>query len=200
MVPESLAANYFPNLIQEFLIFYPTINFEISNCSQNDLEVELRSESVDLAFLFSESADFLNLNSEIIFREKLAVISNPENHLVAKKKVDVAALHSQTLFLRKAGCGYGLLLRQLVNTDIAKPSSIIEFTSIEAIKKCVLNGTGIAVLPEKSIQKEIKSGEVVELNFIGHLETSVVMVWHKERRISEVLQKFMQLSRNLVYK
>lgn len=200
MVPESFAANYFPNLIQEFLISYPTINFEISNCSQSGLEVELRSESVDLAFLFSESADFLNLNSEVIFREKLAVISNPENFLAAKKNIDATDLHSQTLFLPKAGCGYGLLLRQLVNTDIAKPSSIIEFTSIEAIKKCVLDGTGIAVLPEKSVQKEIQNGQVVELNWIRDLETPVVMVWHKERRLSEALQKFMEIVRNLVGK
>jgi len=198
MVPESFAANYFPNLIQEFLISYPTVNFEISNCSQDGLEIELRSESVDLAFLFSESADFLNLNSEILFREKLAVISNPENSLAAKKNVDETDLHSQTVFLPKAGCGYGLLLRQLVNTDIAKPSSIIEFTSIEAIKKCVLNGNGIAVLPEKSVHKEIQNGQVVELNWIRDLETSVVMVWHKERRLSEVLKKFMELVRNLV--
>jgi DNA-binding transcriptional LysR family regulator len=66
--------------------------------------------------------------------------------------------------LPKAGCGYGLLFRQLVNTDITKPSSIIEFTSIEAIKKCVINGIGIAVLPAKSIQKEIRKEQIVELN------------------------------------
>ena len=184
MVPESLAANYFPYLIQEFLISYPTINFEISNCSQSGLEIELRSESVDLAFLFSESADFLNLNSEKIFREKLVVISSQKNPLADKKIVDVTDLHSQTLFLPKAGCGYGLLLRQLLNTDITKPSSIIEFTSVEAIKKCVMNGTGIAVLPVKSIQKEIHNKQIVELNWMSDLEVWVVMLWHKDRRIS----------------
>jgi DNA-binding transcriptional LysR family regulator len=85
MVPESIAANYFPQLMQAFLSAYPSINFDISNCSQSGLEIELRSESVDLAFLFSESADFLNLNSEVLFREKLVVVSNPENSLATKK-------------------------------------------------------------------------------------------------------------------
>jgi DNA-binding transcriptional LysR family regulator len=197
MVPESIAANYFPALIQEFSITYPAINFDISNCSQSGLEIELRSESVDLAFLFSESADFLNLNSEIIFREKLVVISSPKNPLATKKKIDATDLHSQTLFLPKAGCGYGLLLRQLVNTDIAKPSSIIEFTSIEAIKNCILNGTGIAILPAKSIQQEIHNKQFVELNWMSNLEIPVVMLWHKDRRISEALRTFMDLIRKL---
>jgi DNA-binding transcriptional LysR family regulator len=99
--------------------------------------------------------------------------------------------------LPKAGCGYGLLLRQLVNTDIAKPSSIIEFTSIEAIKNCVLNGTGIAVLPAKSIQKEIHNKQIVELNGMSDLEIPVVMLWHKDRRISEALRYLMELIRKL---
>jgi DNA-binding transcriptional LysR family regulator len=197
MVPESIAANYFPTLLQEFLITYPNINFDISNCSQSGLEIELRSESVDLAFLFSVSAEFLNLNSEKIFREKLVVISSPKNSLVDKKIVDTTDLHSQTLFLPKAGCGYGLFLRQLLNTDITKPSSIIEFTSSEAIKKCVMNGTGIAVLPAKSIQNEILNKQIVELNWMGDLDISVVMLWHKNRRISEPLRNFMGLIRNL---
>ena len=196
MVPESIAATYFPVLIPAFLIHYPTINFEVSNCSQNGLETELRNESVDLAFIFSESAEFLNLNSEIILREKLVLISNPENPLAIKKKVDAADLVSQTLLLPKAGCGYGMLLRQWVNTDIAKPASTLEFTSIEAIKKCVLNGTGIAILPEKSIQNEIHNQQVVELNWHRDLEIPVVMLWHKDRSISEALGYFMTLIRS----
>ncbi len=197
MVPEAIAANYFPSLIQEFLIAYPAINFDISNCSQSGLEIELRNESVDLAFLFSESADFLDLNSEKILKEKLVVASSPKNPLADKKIVDATDLHSQTLFLPKAGCGYGLLLRQLVNTDIAKLSSVIESTSIDTIKKCVMNGTGIAVLPAKSIQNEIHNKQIVELNWMGDLESSVVMLWHKDRRISEALENFMGLIRKL---
>ena len=157
----------------------------------------MRTESVDLAFIFSESADFLNLNSEKIFREKLVVTSSPKNPLADKKIVDAADLHSQTLILPKAGCGYGLLLRHLVNTDIAKPASIIEFTSIEAIKNCVMNGTGIAVLPAKSIQKELQNKQIVELNWMSDLEISVFMLWHKDKRISEALHNFMGLIRTL---
>jgi len=197
MVPEAIASNYFPNLIQEFLISYPTINFDISNCSQSGLENELRTESVDLAFIFSESVDSTKLNSEKILKEKLVVVASPKNSLADKKIIDATDLHSQTVFLPKAGCGDGLLFWQLVYTDITKPSSIIEFTSIEAIKKCTMGGIGIAVLPASSIQKEIHNGQLVELNWIRDLETSVVMIWLKDRRISKVLLNFMELIRKL---
>lgn len=60
-----------------------------------------------------------------------------------------------------------------------------------------MSGIGIAVLPAHSIQKEIHNGQLVELNWIRDLETSVVMIWHKDKRISEVLQNFMELIRKL---
>lgn len=195
MVPEAIAVNYFPTLIQKFLISFPTINFDISNCSQSGLENELRTESVDLAFIFSESFNSINLNSEKILTEKLVVVSSPTNPIADKKVVDATDLHSQTVFLPKAGCGHGLIFRQLINTDITKPSSIVELTSIEAIKKCVINGIGIAVLPAKSIQKEIHSEQLIELKWMRDLDVSVLMIWHKDRRISKVLRNFMELVR-----
>lgn len=197
MVPEAVSANYLPALIQEFLTTHPATSFDISNCSQAGLEIELRSETVDLAFIFSDSAGFQDLHSEKLFTEKLVVASSPKSPLTDKKNVDAADLHSQTLILPKAGCGYGLLLRHLVNTDIAKPESILELTSIEAIKKCVMNGTGIAVLPAESIKDEIHNKQIVALNWTSDLEISVFMLWHKDKRISQALRNFMGLIRTL---
>lgn len=197
MVPEAFAANHLPVLIQAFLTSHPNVNFDISNCSQGGLEYELRSESVDLAFIYSDSIDSVNLNSEKVLTERLILVTGPNHPLAGNKAVDVADLHSQTIFLPKAGCGYGLLLRQLLNTDIAWPSSILEFTSIEAIKKCVLNDIGVAVLPAGSVQEEVRTGRMAELNGLGDPEISVAMIWHKTRSMSDILREFMALARNL---
>ena len=75
--------------------------------------------------------------------------------------------------------------------------SIIEITSVEAIKKCVKNGIGLAVLPECSIQKEIENKELVPLKWINDLQTTTLMVWHKDKRISPALGNFMKLVRDL---
>jgi DNA-binding transcriptional LysR family regulator len=69
-----------------------------------------------------------------------------------------------------------------LNTPMVKPASIIEITSVEAIKKCVKKGIGLTILPEKSIQKELLNNELVPLNWAKELETSVLMVWHKDKK------------------
>jgi DNA-binding transcriptional LysR family regulator len=134
---------------------------------------------------------------EKILFEKLILVSRPKHPLVSKTMVEASDLHSQILLVIKTGCGYGLPFRQLLSTHIVQPVSIIEITSVEAIKKCVKNGIGLAVLPECSIQKELENNELVPLKWINDLQTTILMVWHKDKRISPALGDFMNLVRNL---
>jgi DNA-binding transcriptional LysR family regulator len=197
MVSEVIASCYFPSIISEFITKYPTINFDISNCSANSLEHELQIGSVDIAFLISESINSSNLVSEIILKEELIIVSSPDHPLAGIKQVDISNLQSQTIFLPKAGCGYGLSFRQLLDANIAKPLSIIEFTSIEAIKNCVMKGIGLTILPKNSVRKELHKNRLTEIDWISDFETSVLMVWHKDKRISEALRAFMEIIRRL---
>ncbi len=196
--PEALIDCYFPNLIHEILIQHPKIDFDISNCLENNIENELQIENADLTFLFSDYISSANLITEKIDTEKLILTARPDHPLSDKKRVDASDLHGETLFFPKTGCGYGLPFRQLLNTHIVRPASIIEMTSIEAIKKCVKSGMGLTILPESSIHKEIKDRELAALNWISNMETPVLMVWHKDKKISEPLKNFMQLARKII--
>lgn len=198
LVPEAVSANHIHILVKQFLRSYPKINFDISNCSQSGLEHELRTESVDLAFVFSKHIDSINLNSEVVLKENFSVVVSSRSLLSEKKSIDIKDLNDQTLLLPKAGCGYGLLIKQILNLELAEPSSVIESTSIEAIKRYIVNSEGIAVLPGRSIVNEIKSKEIVELQWTSNIAIDVVMVWHKERAISpsSPLAGFMSLVRN----
>jgi DNA-binding transcriptional LysR family regulator len=80
---------------------------------------------------------------------------------------------SSTIFLPKAGCGYGLSFRQLLDANITKPLSIIEFTSIEAIKSRVMKGIGLTILPKNSVRTELHKNRFAQIDWISDFETSV---------------------------
>ncbi len=197
LVSEVIASSYFPIILPRFLAKYPTTHFDISNCSANTLENELQIGSVDLAFMISESINVSTLKCETILTDQLVMVTHPEHPLAAMKKIDIRHLHHQTVFLPRTGCGYGLPFRQLLDVNIAKPLSIIDFTSVTAVKKCVQQGAGISILPRNSIKKELQKNQLVELDWISQLKTSVLMVWHKDKRISNLLHAFMDMTREL---
>jgi DNA-binding transcriptional LysR family regulator len=195
--PEAIIDCYFPDLIKKTLAQYPAVQFDISNCLENNIENELQTEAIDLAFIFSDYISSPRLITEKIFTETLIMAALPTHPLAGKPTVDAKDLHAETLLFLKTGCGYGLPFRQLLNTHMVKPACIIEITSVEAIKKCVKKGIGLTILPEDSIQKELQNRELVPLNWAKDLTTPVLMVWHKNKKITGVLENFMHLAMQL---
>ncbi len=195
--PEAIIDSCFPVLIKKTLAQYPAAQFDISNCLENNIENELQAETIDLAFIFSDYISSPRLITEKIFTETLIMAALPTHPLADKPFVETGDLHAETLLFLKTGCGYGLPFRQLLNTPMVKPSSIIEITSVEAIKKCVKQGIGLTILPETSIQKELRNRELVKLRWAKKLETPVLMVWHKDKKPTGILDCFMQLAMQL---
>lgn len=197
MVPEAMASCYFPDILERFLTRYPTIHFDISNCSDSCLEHDLQTGSVDIAFVFSDHIHSPTLVSEVMIQTNLLLVSAPNHALTDKPFIKANDLQSETVFFPKTGCGYGLPLKQMLNIPMIKPSSFIEFTSIQAIKKCVKKGMGLSILPAETVQKEIQNNELIYLTGMNPIEATLLMVWHKDKKISPILQSFMNICRQL---
>lgn len=78
------------------------------------------------------------------------------------------------------------------NIKYANP---LEFSSIEAIKKYVISGLGISVLPFYVVNSEIKNGM---LKFI-ELEESfpkyvTQLIYHKNKKISAPMRKLIEIT------
>jgi DNA-binding transcriptional LysR family regulator len=69
----------------------------------------------------------------------------------------------------------------------------MEFSSLAALKVCLAQGWGVAILPAVSIQGEPL---LRILKWAGpRLATGILMVWHREKWISPLLASFMDLMR-----
>ncbi len=195
--PEAIIDSYFPGLLNHYLQQRPEVSLDISNCLESSIENELQIERIDLAFIFSDYLSSDHLNTEQLFTEKLLVTTHPDHPLRRKKYINPPDLRGENLLFLKTGCGYGLQFRQLLSTHISKPASIIEMTSVAAIKTCIKQEMGIAVLPESTVAKELDNQELITLNWHESLEATILMAWHKDKRITESLGIFMNLARRL---
>lgn len=67
-------------------------------------------------------------------------------------------------------------------------------TNTEAIKNAVVAGQGIAVLSSAMIIKELYHGtlKVISLDEI-QIKRDICMVYHKDKFISEIMQKFIEV-------
>lgn len=55
----------------------------------------------------------------------------------------------------------------------------------------------MTILPESTIEKEIRGRELTALNWASELSAPVLMVWHKDKRLTQPLKDFMDAVRGL---
>ena len=96
----------------------------------------------------------------------------------------------------KHDCSYRMMFQSLLLEEKVEPAAFMEMNSVEAIKKCLQNGIGIAMLPEMSVSNELAQSKMTVLNWPGEkLETGILMIWHRDKWLSPILKTFMDIVR-----
>ncbi|MCP4022848.1 MAG: hypothetical protein GY729_13485 [Desulfobacteraceae bacterium] len=74
-----------------------------------------------------------------------------------------------------------------------------EFSSIKSLHHCLKRGIGFTICPKVSVEKQLLGKKLIKLSWdIPHYETSVIMLWHKEKWCSPLLNHFMDISAQII--
>ena len=197
--PQTVATYYLPQVLKAFQPRYPKVRLDVNSCAFHSLENELHIGTVDLAFLLTESVQSKALTVEMIATEKLIVVAAPFHPLAGKGSVGYGELAHHPVFLPKSDCGYRMPFERALTAKRMEAVRIMEFNSIEAIKQCVKAGLGVTIIPEIAVRQALQTGGLVPLSWKEELEVGVLMIRHKERWVSPVLEVFLDTVRSTVF-
>ena len=77
-------------------------------------------------------------------------------------------------------------------------NSYMKVQSIEAVKRCVMNNLGMAVVPTYSIGEELKNGSLIPVKTeLDDKEYHSFYIYHKNRWISPQMELAMELLKNI---
>lgn len=194
--PQTIGTYLIPEVLERFKRRYPKVDFNIETCSISSLKDELRSGIIDVAFLFSDNVDEKEFRTEPLRVEPLVLIVKPDHYLTGKKEIVIQDLSEEAIIMPKHDCGYKMMFEKMLSEQNIKTGSKMEFNSVEAVKQCVIKGLGIAMIPERSVREEILAGKLAILPLKDEiLETSVLMICHKNKWLSPALKEFMECAR-----
>ena len=198
-VPQSICNNYLPEVLAEYRRRFPGVSLNFHTCAFHSLEHELQTGVTDLAFLLAESINSANLEAEPLSFERLLMISNVGHPLAKKSKVSIEELAGEPIFLAKADCGYRMVFEQMLTEAKVGPQTLLEFNSVEMLKACLVRSSGVTMIPEITVRAEIDRGELSILQWEDpHMETAILMIWHKAKWLSPSLRAFMDISRAVI--
>lgn len=195
--PESVMTYRLPRWLKQFKTEHPAVQLYYAPMVDMDLYRGVTDGQLDFALLLQPPVRADTLEARRLRTEPIRVFASTSHRLAKKKKVTPEDLIGETVFLTESGCGY----RHLFEQELAKAGNYtwvrLEFTSVEAIKRCVAEGLGVGFLPQVALQNLIDEDAVTVLNWEKQFAVDLQLVWHKQKWLSPVEARFAEICEGL---
>ena len=196
-----IAANEFTSLyllsvLDRFRRLSPQISVSVQRALASKIPDELLQRTVELGMLsFLPAGD--HFHSIVVYTDALVLVVNPNHPLAKEKEISIRDLGAETFVAHNVPSP---LRRQVVAAfeKYKTPLNMnVELPSLEAIKRFVAMGNGVALVPGLSVERELAKGELVgvsveALRFERHLR----LLHRKEAKLSHAAHAFLKVVRS----
>ena len=194
-----IAANEFTCLyllpvLHEFRRLHPLVKITIQRSFASQIPGELLSHNAELGVLTFRPEDPL-LRSVIVYRDELAFVVPPSHPLAGAAKARIRQLGAEYFVAHNVPSPYREKVLETFRKKRVPLHMPVEMPTIEAIKKYVAMGNGVALIPMICVESEVAQGKLVrvpvpELAF----ERKLRLVYRKHASLSHAAQAFMKVA------
>jgi DNA-binding transcriptional LysR family regulator len=150
-----------PGLLKRFAQSHPRVEVRVrTGHSEEMLELVLR-EQVDVGLV--RALQHRDISSTPLYEDRLILVVDPEHPFAASGGIRLAEISGQQLILFDRTSSYHELTSALFRRAGISPNGVMELDNIDAAKKMVEQGFGVALLPHTSVADELAAGTLAEV-------------------------------------
>lgn len=195
--PESVLTYRLPQVLRVFRKRFPHVELIFNPYTEGTVGLKLESGKFDMAILMADVLPNGAFQSTRIRTERVFLLCDPDHPLAKRATVKPIDLAGESLLLTESGCNYRLKLDRVLAMQNIRPGNVTEFSSVEAIKQCVISGMGLAILPAIVVARELRQNQVKALHWAGpSLDIATHILWHKDKWISPAMEAFAELCKD----
>lgn len=193
-VAETLCLYWLPEILTTYRQSYPAVEIRVqTDCLQNVIQA-IRSNHIDLGLVLTDNIQEPDLEHHPLLAGTMTAVISPEHPLAQKGECHVQDLTAHCLIVTLPGCGYRPLIFSLLTAANVVPGSLMELSSVGAIKQCVRCGLGVAILPLISVLDELKHGQLQEIKLAqAQFNIRTHLLYHRKKWLSSPMQAFIEL-------
>ncbi|MFF5976865.1 LysR family transcriptional regulator [Streptomyces sp. NPDC012769] len=192
---ESLTSYRLPPLLELFHHRYPGVRLALRPTLGDATRQALRAGTYDIGFLMEAETEHEGLESEVLTEEPLVLVAGPRHPLAGRSGLTAGDLAAAGLVGTEPGCPY----RDLFEAELKPYGPVFtEYGTIEASKRGVAAGLGIALLPRIAVREELASGALVALDWEPSFRLFTQIAWRRGKRLPGHVRLFVEQARRLV--
>jgi DNA-binding transcriptional LysR family regulator len=186
----SIGLHELPPYITKFLKEYPSVNCRVEYRRSNLVYEDILQNAVDIG-LVAFPLKMRQLETIPFQEDRLVLICNPEHAFATRKTLDVRDLigekfigFDQDIPTRKA-------TDQIFREAKMEVDPVMEFDNIETVKRAVEIDAGVAIVPQATVQQEVRQGLLKAVQLRGKQFTRPLAIIHRKGRVlTPAMKKF----------
>jgi DNA-binding transcriptional LysR family regulator len=188
----SIGLHELPPYVKRFLQAFPSVNVRIEYRRSNLVYEDILHNAVDFGLVaFPQKQRQIE---QIPFRnDRLVLITHPNHPLAKGTEVDLKTLSGHKFI----GFDPDIPTRKAVDTifrdNKLEITPVMEFDNIETVKRAVEIDHGIAIVPQATVQQELRQGTLAIVPFKGKEFTRPLAILHRKGRVlTPAMKKFIE--------
>jgi DNA-binding transcriptional LysR family regulator len=195
----AIAANEFTCLyllpvLAEYRKLYPMIKVMVHRSLASRIPDEVLKHGAEAGVLSFDPEEPL-LHSIVVYRDELALVVHPRHSLASAKKVSIKQLGVESFVAHNVPSPHRQKVLQAFKKHKTPLNMDVELPTIEAIKKFVSTGNGIALVPGICVEGELLRGELVRIPVNElRIERKLRIVFRKNASLSQAARAFLKVA------
>lgn len=192
----SIGLHVLSRQIQQFISRYPQAQIRLEYLRPNKVVDAVAAEDADLGLL-SYPKPSRALAVVPLRAERMVCVAPPQHRLARRKLAEAHDLDGENF----VGFDPDLAIRKAIDRALrsakARPRIVMEFDNIETIKQAVEVGTGVSILPEPTVQREVQQGSLVVVPLaMAELVRPIGIIHRRRKPLTPAVRRFMELLRD----
>ncbi|HEX8920951.1 MAG TPA: LysR substrate-binding domain-containing protein [Pyrinomonadaceae bacterium] len=188
---------YLLPVISVYRVRHPHIKIEVKRDLASRIPSEVLKRDVEIGIVSFHPPDPA-LQTVPVATDELALIVAPKHPLAGKKVVSVKELGVETFIAHNVRSPYREKVVQTFEKHRTPLNISMELPTLEAIKRFVEQGMGVALVPRLAAQAEIERGQVVAITVREmRLERKLYLIYRKGAKLSHAARAFLNVARDI---
>jgi DNA-binding transcriptional LysR family regulator len=130
-----------------------------------------------------------------LYQDEVVLVTGPNHRLAERGVASIEEVSGEPLIMFNRGSGYYTLVNNALRQAGVLASPAMELDNMEATKKMVEQGLGIAVLPKVAVEPEVRRGELrlVRVEGLAMPQREISLIYRKGRPLSRAAEAFVGL-------
>lgn len=188
---------YLLPVIERFRDLHPLIKIEVRRGVASRIPKQITSREVELGVI-SFAPNDESLRSVSVMSDELVLILSPKHALAGRTTVSIKELGDEIFIAHNAPSPYRQKVIESFEKHRTKLDIAIELPSLEAIKRLVEKGVGVALVPRLTAEAEISSGCLAAVVVREmKLERRLNIIYRRNSELSHAANAFLKVAREI---